>query len=171
MGKQFDIHAGGMDLVFPHHECEMAQAQVAHQIQPAKYWVHHNLVTVNDQKMGKSLGNAITLQQLFQGHHALLDQAYSPMTLRFFMLQAHYRSALNFSTEALKAAKKGYLKLMNGLKAMKQLTYIPDATIKINEAEAQQIYATCHACTLAMDDDLNTAMDNRCTHLFCQNNH
>ena len=114
LGQPFDIHAGGIDLLFPHHECEIAQAQAAHNAPLAQYWLHNNLITIDGKKMGKSLGNFITLEALFSGTHALLDQAYSPMTLRFFVLQAQYRCTLRFSLEALKAAHHGYLRLING---------------------------------------------------------
>jgi cysteinyl-tRNA synthetase len=110
LGEHFDIHGGGMDLLFPHHECEIAQSKTCHGHEPAKYWVHNNMITINGQKMGKSLGNFITLQELFSGSHAILERPYSPMTLRFFILQAHYRSTLDFSNEALLAASKGYKK-------------------------------------------------------------
>ena len=103
----FDIHGGGMDLLFPHHECEIAQTVAANGHESVHYWMHNNMITINGQKMGRSLGNFITLDELFSGNHALLEQAYSPMTIRFFMLQAHYRSTLDFSNEALQAAGKG----------------------------------------------------------------
>ena len=108
LGETFDIHGGGMDLMFPHHECELAQNTAAEGHGAAKYWVHNNMITINGQKMGKSLGNFITLEQLFTGNHALLAQAYSPMTIRFFILQAHYRSTLDFSNEALQAARRDW---------------------------------------------------------------
>ena len=103
LGEQFDIHGGGMDLVFPHHECEIAQAVGAMGHQAVKYWMHNNMITINGQKMGKSLGNFITLEQFFTGKHELLSQPYSPMTIRFFILSAHYRSTVDFSDEALQA--------------------------------------------------------------------
>ena len=112
LGKEFDIHGGGMDLMFPHHECEIAQNQASRGTQGVHYWVHNNMITINGQKMGKSLGNFITLPELFSGSHPALDRAYSPMTIRFFILQAHYRSTLDFSNEALQAAEKGYKRLM-----------------------------------------------------------
>ena len=112
LGKEFDIHGGGMDLMFPHHECEIAQNQASRGTQGVHYWVHNNMITINGQKMGKSLGNFITLPELFSGSHPKLDRAYSPMTIRFFILQAHYRSTLDFSNEALQAAEKGYKRLM-----------------------------------------------------------
>ena len=112
LGERFDIHGGGMDLMFPHHECEIAQSTAALGHDSAKYWVHNNMITINGQKMGKSLGNFITLEELFTGSHKLLAQAYSPMTIRFFVLQAHYRSTLDFSNDALQAAEKGLDRLM-----------------------------------------------------------
>ena len=122
LGNQFDIHGGGMDLMFPHHECEIAQGNACHQADPARYWLHNNMITINGQKMGKSLGNFITLQQLFSGKHDKLEQAYSPMTVRYFILTAHYRSTLDFSNQALQAAQKGYKKLINGHRIAKLLT-------------------------------------------------
>ena len=157
LGKQFDIHGGGMDLLFPHHECEIAQAQAASHTLLAKYWLHHNLITINGQKMGKSLGNAITLEQLFQGKHPLLDQAYSPMTLRFFVLQAHYRSILSFSTEALQAARSGYTRLMNGLKVLEECRHPEAGDTGIDQDIVTQVNHSCKRCYTAMDDDFNTA--------------
>ena len=123
LGKKFDIHGGGLDLKFPHHECEIAQCVAGYGSSPAKYWLHGNMLTINGQKMSKSLGNSILPHQLFTGDHLLLDKAYSPMTVRFFMLQTHYRSTLDLSNEALVAASKGYKKLANGLRVVKQLEY------------------------------------------------
>ena len=116
LGHEFDIHGGGMDLMFPHHECEIAQNVASRGTQGVHYWVHNNMITINGQKMGKSLGNFITLPQLFAGDHPKLDQAYSPMTIRFFILQAHYRGTLDFSNEALQAAEKGLKRLMAAAK-------------------------------------------------------
>ena len=165
LGNQFDIHGGGMDLLFPHHECEIAQSQAAHHCDPAKYWLHNNMITINGQKMGKSLGNFITLQELFSGQHQMLDQAYSPMTIRFFILQAHYRSTLDFSNEALLAAKKGYLKMINGLRVAKQMNYKPEGDeIQKNEKAVKQIDQLIDNCYTAMNDDFNTALTTG--HLF-----
>ncbi|XWN34797.1 MAG: cysteine--tRNA ligase [Roseivirga sp.] len=157
LGQPFDIHAGGLDLLFPHHECELAQAQAAHGKPLAQYWLHNNLITIDGQKMGKSLGNFITLEELFHGTHALLDQAYSPMTLRFFVLQAHYRGTLSFSLEALQAAYTGYLKLINGLKVLNELTYVADDTVTVDTEKATHIQRSSAACYDAMNDDFNTA--------------
>ncbi|MCQ2169508.1 MAG: cysteine--tRNA ligase [Bacteroidales bacterium] len=116
LGREFDIHGGGMDLMFPHHECEIAQNVASRGTQGVHYWVHNNMITINGQKMGKSLGNFITLPQLFSGDHPKLTQAYSPMTIRFFILQAHYRGTLDFSNDALQAAEKGLKRLMQAAK-------------------------------------------------------
>ena len=116
LGREFDIHGGGMDLVFPHHECEIAQNVASRGTQGVHYWVHNNMITTNGQKMGKSLGNFITLPELFSGSHPKLAQAYSPMTIRFFILQAHYRGTLDFSNEALQAAEKGLKRILQGAK-------------------------------------------------------
>lgn len=121
LGEEFDIHGGGMDLMFPHHECEIAQNVASRKTQGVRYWVHNNMITINGQKMGKSLGNFITLPELFSGKHAKLTQAYSPMTIRFFILQAHYRSTLDFSNEALQAAEKGLRRVMLAAKDLKAL--------------------------------------------------
>ena len=118
LGWEFDIHGGGLDLMFPHHECEIAQNVASRGTQGVHYWVHNNMITINGQKMGKSLGNFITLEQLFTGTHEKLAQAYSPMTVRFFILQAHYRGTLDFSNEALQAAEKGYRRLMDAWKSV-----------------------------------------------------
>lgn len=158
LGKSFDIHGGGMDLIFPHHECEWAQAQAAYQTPPAKYWLHNNVITIAGQKMSKSKGNAITLAQLFSGMHPNLTQAYSPMALRLFVLQAHYRSLLHFSEEALRAAHNGYRKLMHGLRVVHELAHAPVSTAanpdKALVAKLAKIFQDCYA---AMNDDFNTA--------------
>ncbi|MEB2784398.1 cysteine--tRNA ligase [Algoriphagus persicinus] len=156
LGKQFDIHGGGMDLLFPHHECEIAQGNACNHQDPAKYWMHNNMITINGQKMGKSLGNFINLQELFTGDHKLLDQAYSPMTIRYFILTAHYRSTLDFSNEALLAAQKGYKKLINGLRIAKLLKFEASELDKDEEQikQVEQIIANAYR---AMEDDFNTA--------------
>ncbi len=164
LGEQFDIHGGGMDLKFPHHECEIAQSVGATGKQPVKYWLHTNMLTVNGQKMSKSLGNSFLPEELFTGSHELLERPYSPMTVRFFMLQSHYSSTLDFSNEALKAAARGYKKLMNGLKLCRTMKYkavedgAPDEKIT---GQVEQIIENCHR---AMDDDFNTALT--IAHLF-----
>ncbi|MCC5921637.1 MAG: cysteine--tRNA ligase [Cyclobacteriaceae bacterium] len=156
LGEQFDIHGGGMDLMFPHHECEIAQCEAGNNASPARYWLHNNMITINGQKMGKSLGNFITLQELFSGNHQLLEQAYSPMTVRFFILQAHYRSTLDFGNEALQAAQKGYKKLINALRILKEFNY-EEQSENIDEKNTQQINQICDNCFHAINDDFNTA--------------
>ena len=121
LGSHFDIHGGGMDLIFPHHECEIAQAVASQGSPMVKYWMHNNMLTINGQKMAKSLGNFITLEQLFTGNHPLLEQTYSPMTIRFFTLSAHYRGTVDFSNDALKAAQKGYERLMNTITDLERI--------------------------------------------------
>ena len=152
LGKHFDIHGGGMDLVFPHHECEIAQAVAAQGEQMVKYWMHNNMITINGQKMGKSLNNFITLEQFFTGNHETLQQAYSPMTIRFFILSAHYRGTVDFSNEALQAAQKGYEKLMNGIEDLKHIQ-----TDKTSDENTKQFVSTLRQkCYDAMNDDLMT---------------
>ncbi|HEX8548395.1 MAG TPA: cysteine--tRNA ligase [Cytophagaceae bacterium] len=158
LGKQFDIHGGGMDLMFPHHECEIAQAKASNQTDPAKYWMHNNMITLNGQKMSKSLGNSVTMDQLFNGDHPVLQKAFSPMTVRFFILQAHYRSTLDFSNEAIIASGKGYKKILNGLKIIKSLSYSSSPGAGIDEKLNSEILGLCKDCYKAMDDDLNTAV-------------
>jgi len=121
LGKQFDIHGGGMDLQFPHHESEIAQSTICNHTTPVKYWMHNNMITINGRKMGKSYNNVIKLTELFSGNHPLLEQAYSPMTVRFFILQTHYRSTLDFGNEALQAAEKGLKRLMEAYQWLKEL--------------------------------------------------
>jgi len=159
LGAHFDIHGGGMDLVFPHHECEIAQA-VASQGEPmVKYWMHNNMITIAGKKMGKSYNNFITLDQFFTGSHPLLTQPYSPMTIRFFILQAQYRSTIDFSNEALQASKKGYDRLMD---AARKLTNIPTAAEgRLTTAFAEELAAKCYE---AMDDDFNSPIV--ISHLF-----
>ena len=150
LGDRFDIHGGGMDLMFPHHECEIAQSTAALGHDSARYWVHNNMITINGQKMGKSLGNFITLEELFTGKHKLLTQAYSPMTIRFFVLQAHYRSTLDFSNEALQAAEKGLDRLMKGYETLAKIQPAAASTLHPEELETR--------CAEAMADDLNSPM-------------
>lgn len=157
LGPRFDIHGGGMDLMFPHHECEIAQGNACNHQDPAKYWMHNNMITINGQKMGKSLGNFINLQELFTGNHKLLEQAYSPMTIRYFILTAHYRSTLDFSNEALQAAQKGYKKIINGLRIARNLNYTGDPEVTIDENQIRQIESSIASAYRAMDDDFNTA--------------
>lgn len=149
LGETFDIHGGGMDLLFPHHECEIAQSVAANGQDAVKYWMHNNMITINGQKMGKSLGNFINLDELFTGNHKLLEQAYAPMTIRFFILQAHYRGTLDFSNEALKAAEKGLAKLMELCKQLDKIQPGEATTVDISKIEAD-LYSS-------LNDDLNTA--------------
>jgi cysteinyl-tRNA synthetase len=121
LGRQFDIHGGGMDLQFPHHESEIAQSSICNGEIPARYWMHNNMITINGKKMGKSYNNVIKLTELFSGAHPVLEQAYAPMTVRFFILQTHYHSTLNFSNEALQAAEKGLRRLMDAYGVLKKL--------------------------------------------------
>jgi cysteinyl-tRNA synthetase len=158
LGDSFDIHGGGMDLKFPHHECEIAQAKGANGREPVRYWMHSNMLTVNGQKMSKSLGNSFLPAELVAGTHPLLEQAYSPMTVRFFMLQSQYRSTLDFSNDALKAAQKGYKRLINGLRILKNLEYIADDSVAIDEAQIAEIEKGIQGCYDGLNDDLNTAV-------------
>jgi cysteinyl-tRNA synthetase len=157
LGEQFDIHGGGMDLKFPHHECEIAQATAAYQKAPVRYWMHSNTLTINGDRMSKSKGNSILPAQLFSGKHALLQQAYSPMTTRFFMLQAQYRSTLDITNEALQAAGKGYRRLINGLRYLKSLSFQADER-PLETKHLEEIRQLQQACYQAMNDDLNTAV-------------
>jgi cysteinyl-tRNA synthetase len=158
LGDSFDIHGGGMDLKFPHHECEIAQAKGANDREPVRYWMHSNMLTVNGQKMSKSLGNSFLPAELFAGTHPLLEQAYSPMTVRFFMLQSQYRSTLDFSNDALKAAQKGYKRLINGLRIIKNLEYVTDDSVVIDEKQIAEIEKGIQGCYDGLNDDLNTAV-------------
>jgi len=148
LGEKFDIHGGGMDLRFPHHESEIAQSVAANNETPAKYWMHNNMITIDGQKMGKSLGNFITLSEFFTGNHAKLEKAYKAMTIRFFILQAHYRSTLDFSNEALIAAEKGMEKLFTAINTLDKL--IP------NNQSSVDVKALQKKCFAAMDDDFNS---------------
>ena len=156
LGKTFDIHGGGMDLVFPHHEAEIAQSNACNDCNPVNYWMHNNMITVDGKKMGKSLGNFINLEEFFNGTHSKLERAYSPMTIRFFILQAHYRSTVDFSNEALQAAEKGFTKLMNAMETLLTLSASDTSTYDVNELEKK--------CYAAMDDDFNTPI--LIAHLF-----
>lgn len=148
LGEEFDIHGGGMDLIFPHHECEIAQSTAALGHETVHYWMHNNMITINGQKMGKSLGNFITLEEFFTGNHKLLTQAYSPMTIRFFILQAHYRSTVDFSNEALQASEKGLQRLMEAYRRLQQLKASSESSVDVKGLAAK--------CEEAMNDDLNT---------------
>lgn len=153
LGQQFDIHGGGMDLKFPHHECEIAQSVGADGTAPVRYWMHTNMLTMNGQKMSKSLGNSVLPRELTTGDHELLDQGYSPMTIRFFMLQAHYTSTLDLSNEALKAAEKGYKRLMEAHKTLQNLELREAKTI--SDAD-KQVNDTMDQAFAELNDDFNT---------------
>ena len=159
LGSEFDIHGGGMDLMFPHHECEIAQNVASRGTRGVHYWVHNNMITINGQKMGKSLGNFITLPELFSGKHPKLERAYSPMTIRFFILQAHYRSTLDFSNDALAAAEKGYKRLMDAWRILGSV--IPSA---VEGSPSAPVAAIIEAVEEALCDDLNTPV--AIAHLF-----
>lgn len=150
LGEHFDIHGGGMDLVFPHHECEIAQSVASQGDDMVHYWMHNNMITINGTKMGKSLGNFITLEEFFTGNHKLLTQAYSPMTIRFFILQAHYRSTVDFSNEALQAAEKGLNRLEEAVNGLERITPAKQTTgiEGVNTLRAK--------CYDALNDDLNS---------------
>ena len=150
LGETFDIHGGGMDLLFPHHESEIAQSKGSCGHAPVRYWMHNNMITINGQKMGKSLGNFITLQELFSGEHKLLQQAYSPMTIRFFILTAHYRSTLDFSNEGLQAAEKGMNRLMSAIELLPAL--------KASASSTSDVKAIRQKAFDALNDDMNTAI-------------
>ncbi len=156
LGERFDIHGGGMDLIFPHHECEIAQAVASEGHEMVHYWMHNNMITINGQKMGKSLGNFITLEEFFAGSNKLLTQAYSPMTIRFFILQAHYRSTVDFSNDALQAAEKGLARLLDAYASLEKL--------KASESSSVDIKGLRAKCFEAMNDDLNTPIV--ISHLF-----
>jgi cysteinyl-tRNA synthetase len=148
LGEQFDIHGGGMDLLFPHHECEIAQSTAANGKESVRYWMHNNMITIHGQKMGKSLDNFITLNEFFSGNHKLLGKAYSPMTIRFFILQAHYRSPLDFSNEALQAAEKGFEKLLKAGETLENLKPGNKTDLEVKDLENKM--------KEAINDDLNT---------------
>jgi cysteinyl-tRNA synthetase len=156
LGEEFDIHGGGMDLLFPHHECEIAQTVASSGKDAVRYWIHNNMITINGQKMGKSLGNYITLEELFSGNHKGLEKAYSPMTVRFFILQAHYRSTLDFSNEALQASEKGLQRMFAAIKALPQLKTSGEKVSYVSELRQK--------CYAAMNDDLNSPI--LIAHLF-----
>jgi cysteinyl-tRNA synthetase len=154
LGKQFDIHGGGMDLQFPHHESEIAQSTICNHHVPARYWLHNNMITINGRKMGKSYNNVIRLTELFSGSHPLLEQAYHPMTVRFFILQTHYRSTLDFSNEALQAAQKGMRRMWEAYTVLQKL----EAAAGENDAELDaRVNKLVDEFDEFMNDDLNTA--------------
>jgi cysteinyl-tRNA synthetase len=156
LGKQFDIHGGGMDLQFPHHECEIAQSTVCNHQMPARYWMHNNMITINGRKMGKSYNNVIKLSELFEGNHAELTQAYTPMTVRFFILQSQYRGTLDFSNEALQASEKALRRFMEGYEWLQAQSF-GNETVSKDQDLADQLTTWTNELELFMDDDMNTA--------------
>ena len=156
LGEVFDIHGGGMDLLFPHHECEIAQSNAAQGKDAVKLWMHNNMITINGQKMGKSLGNFITLREFFSGEHKSLEKAYSPMTIRFFILQAHYRSTLDFGNEALIAAEKGLKRLLQAMDTLGRINPSEKSSADISNLEEN--------CYKALNDDFNSPV--AIAHLF-----
>jgi len=156
LGDQFDIHGGGMDLTFPHHECEIAQSTASLGKESVRYWMHNNMITINGQKMARSLGNFITLDELFSGNHEMLEQAYSPMTIRFFILQAHYRSTIDFSNEALQASEKGLERLLTAVETLEDLPVFTESTVDVAVLKEK--------CFAALSDDLNSPI--AIAHLF-----
>ena len=159
LGNHFDIHGGGMDLVFPHHECEIAQAVASQGSEMVHYWMHNNMITINGQKMGKSLNNFITLEQFFTGNSEQLEEAYSPMTIRFFILQAHYRSTVDFSNDALKASKKGMERLFDAFRQLENIEASENGEMTCEYTN--QLRSKCYE---AMNDDINTPIV--ISHLF-----
>lgn len=157
LGKQFDIHGGGMDLLFPHHESEIAQSTICNHVPPARYWIHNNMITINGKKMGKAYNNVIKLTEMFSGNHPMLEKAYSPMTIRFFILQTHYRSTLDFSNEALQAAEKGLKRLMEAYEWLKQPeTGSPQSDAK-DDALHKKVTGLLNELDDFINDDFNTA--------------
>jgi cysteinyl-tRNA synthetase len=148
LGETFDIHGGGMDLKFPHHECEIAQSKVKNKVNPVNYWMHANMLILNGQKMAKSTGNYILPNEIFTGENTILSKAFSPSATRFFMMQAHYRSVLDFSSDALEAAEKGYIKLMEALNNFNKIETGKTSSINIGEWKQR--------CYDAMNDDFNS---------------
>lgn len=158
LGADFDIHGGGMDLKFPHHECEIAQNFGSTGHGGAKYWLHTNMLTVNGQKMSKSVGNSFLPRELISGNHELLDRGYSPMTIRFFMMQSHYASTLDFSNDALEGARKGFVKLSNAIRLIHEMEWMENLEENVDEKQSEQINKFCDNCYHAMNDDFNTAL-------------
>lgn len=157
LGGQFDIHGGGMDLQFPHHESEIAQSTICNKEVPARYWLHNNMITVNGKKMGKSYNNQIKLTEMFAGTHPLLEQAYSPMTIRFFILQTHYRSTLDFGNEALQAAEKGLKRLWEAYENLQKIDVPEQDSNATDEALNNKVNELLSGMDEFMSDDFNTA--------------
>jgi cysteinyl-tRNA synthetase len=158
LGSEFDIHGGGMDLLFPHHESEIAQSTICNKHVPARYWLHNNMITINGRKMGKSYNNVIKLTELFSGNHPLLDRAYSGMTIRFFILQTHYRSTLDFSNEALQASEKGFKRLWEAYEVLQKLEVTGQKSeVAANPELDDKIKKLLLEMDDFMNDDFNTA--------------
>lgn len=157
LGETFDIHGGGMDLQFPHHESEIAQSTIAHGHAPVKYWMHNNMITINGKKMGKSYNNVIKLTELFSGSHPLLEQAYHPMVVRFYILQTHYRSTLDFSNEALQASEKALRRLWEAYEVLQKLQHSGNNATAGDKTLDEQVVKWCRECEEFMSDDFNTA--------------
>jgi cysteinyl-tRNA synthetase len=156
LGDTFDIHGGGMDLLFPHHESEIAQSTIAHGHPPVRYWIHNNMITINGKKMGKSYNNVIKLSELFSGNHPILEQAYHPMVVRFYILQTHYRSTLDFSNEALQASERAIRRLWDAYQVLQKLVHPGNAEAADKELD-RQVVTWCNECEEFMSDDFNTA--------------
>jgi cysteinyl-tRNA synthetase len=156
LGQTFDIHGGGMDLQFPHHESEIAQSTIAHGCAPVRYWMHNNMITINGKKMGKSYNNVIKMTELFSGNHPILEQAYHPMVVRFYILQTHYRSTLDFSNEALQASEKALKRLWEAYEVLKSFNS-SIGSASSNGSQDELIAKKCQECKEFMDDDFNTA--------------
>lgn len=154
LGKEFDIHGGGMDLLFPHHESEIAQSTICNHVTPARYWVHNNMITINGKKMGKSYNNVIKLSEMFSGDHPMLEKAYSPMTIRFFILQTHYKSTLDFGNEALQAAERGLKRLWEAYEILKKLEHSEGSVNNEVESKVSKLVSELDDF---MNDDFNTA--------------
>jgi cysteinyl-tRNA synthetase len=157
LGVEFDIHGGGMDLMFPHHESEIAQSTICNHVSPVRYWLHSNMITVNGKKMGKSYNNQIQLSQMFTGDHPLLAKPFSPITIRFFILQSHYRSTLDFSSDALIAAEKGLKRLWDAYEFLKATIYSNGSDTDIDASLDEKMVKLVHEFDEFMDDDFNTA--------------
>ncbi len=156
LGETFDIHGGGMDLQFPHHESEIAQSTIAHGHAPVRYWLHNNMITINGKKMGKSYNNVIKLSELFSGNHPILEQAYHPMVVRFYILQTHYRSTLDFSNEALQASERAFKRLWEAYELLQKMSHAGNADAGDKELD-QKVATWSKECADFMNDDLNTA--------------
>src|SRR5436190_19576420 len=157
LGSQFDIHGGGMYLLFPHHESEIAQSTICNHEAPVRYWIHNNMITINGKKMGKSYNNVITLTEMFSGKHALLEKAYHPMVIRFFILQTHYRSTLDFGNEALQASEKGLKRLWEAYENLGKLEVVNGHQSTVNTELDEKVNKLLAEFDDFMNDDFSTA--------------